>query len=176
MTSLRSRDVLIFALVALLPAGCALRSASPVSTVDSTSLSLKATSSLQTLYTFDGSDGSDPQSPMAEDAGGNIYGSTYAGGPQGGGVAFELVKASGYAETILYPFGSPVMDASGNLYYSTYNTVVKLVPTRSGKYSARVLGTISSEGQPLWTDSTGAIYGATTADGGYGTVFQITPK
>jgi uncharacterized repeat protein (TIGR03803 family) len=90
------------------------------------------------LYRFTGgSDGGQPFAPLVMDLAGNLYGTTTCGGlsnscsgPNGGdGVVFELVKARGYSETVLYrftggsdggkPFAPVILDASGNLYGTT---------------------------------------------------------
>ncbi len=66
------------------------------------------------------------------DAAGNIFGTTYQGGPKSSGTVFEIVKtAGGYASspttlvdfTVLngsYPQGGLIADAAGNLFGSTY--------------------------------------------------------
>jgi uncharacterized repeat protein (TIGR03803 family) len=78
-----------------------------------------------------GSDGGKPFAPVILDVAGNLYGTTEFGGMgscagSGCGVVFELVKTSGFAETVLHRFtggsdgGLPVapvvFDASGNLF------------------------------------------------------------
>jgi len=42
------------------------------------------------LHSFIGSDGVDPDDTLTTDSQGNLYGTTFAGGPNGGGVVFEL--------------------------------------------------------------------------------------
>jgi len=42
------------------------------------------------LFSFDGTDGQGPASGLILDGAGNLYGMTSAGGPSGGGVAFEV--------------------------------------------------------------------------------------
>lgn len=73
--------------------------------------------------------------------------------------------------------GTPLMDRSGNVYFSGGSTAVKLVPAEP-KYVRQIIATVSSLVQPLWIDSTGTMYGATTADGAHasGTVFRIVAK
>jgi hypothetical protein len=91
-----------------------------------------------TIFTFNGtSDGNSPQSGLAIDSKGNLYGTTYDGGSGtcllgnsniGCGVVFELSQSGGsWSETVLYNFqgdkdgrnpnASPLtFDAEGNLY------------------------------------------------------------
>jgi uncharacterized repeat protein (TIGR03803 family) len=94
-----------------------------------------------------GSDGAYPKDAPVMDSAGNLYGTTVeGGGANDGGVVFR-VKPGG-RETIIYsfsggadgggPFAGLIMDASGNLYGTTYvggadgdGTVFKLMnPTR----------------------------------------------
>ena len=88
------------------------------------------------LHNFSGSpDGCAPFSGVTLDAAGNVYGTTYACGGNGGisyGIAFELSPNSGggWTETILYtftggtdggwPYGGVILDGSGNLYGTAY--------------------------------------------------------
>jgi uncharacterized repeat protein (TIGR03803 family) len=74
-----------------------------------------------------GAKGVAPLGPLARDAAGNLYGTTYMGGRGGGGVVFKINKTG--QETVLFnfarfadgiePFGSLVLDAAGNLYGNT---------------------------------------------------------
>ena len=97
-------------------------------------------------------DGSMPEAAMIEDAAGNLYGTTDAGGTaNNGGTIFELKHRTKnkWAETVLYQFcpaafcadgSSPqaplILDAAGNLFGATtsggqdgdHNVVFKLVP------------------------------------------------
>lgn len=85
------------------------------------------------LHTFTGgSDGGYPLCNLIEDASGNLYGTTYAGGYVGSGTAFEMTPPpqgeTNWTETVLYSFqglgygdaGNPwaglVPDGSGNLF------------------------------------------------------------
>lgn len=73
-----------------------------------------------------------PMAGVVMDAAGNLYGTTWLGGPQGAGVAFELsppaVKGGAWTYSLLYAFGgaglsSPearlALDHAGNLYGTT---------------------------------------------------------
>jgi uncharacterized repeat protein (TIGR03803 family) len=111
------------------------------------------------LYSFSstGGDGQRPFDGLIMDGQGNFYGTTNAGGANGYGAVFELVKNSnGYAEQVLYsfsstggdgqnPIASPIMDSQGNLYGTTdlggaggFGTVFELVKN-SGAYSEQIL-------------------------------------
>jgi uncharacterized repeat protein (TIGR03803 family) len=84
------------------------------------------------LHSFSGDagDGRNPAGGLIFDSAGNLYGTTYFGGISGGGIAYELISADGWAETVLHPFGggsdgyspqaSLVFDSAGNLYGTTY--------------------------------------------------------
>ena len=82
------------------------------------------------IYSFQGpNDGENPQSGVAIDNAGNLYGNTAEGGSDGGGTIYELSpNGSNWNFNVLYnsPFGSyPVdrvtFDSSGNLYETTVN-------------------------------------------------------
>jgi hypothetical protein len=82
------------------------------------------------LHQFNGQDGANSTAGVVFDGSGNLYGTTFAGPPNGSGLIFELKKPSGkvhsWTEVVLCLFnnqsngGSPisglVFDASGNLY------------------------------------------------------------
>jgi uncharacterized repeat protein (TIGR03803 family) len=150
------------------------------------------------LYNFE-TGPADGQSPdaLVMDSAGNIYGATAYGGTAGYGTVFELVKASGYSETVLYNFtnsggdgGSPfegvIIDSAGNLYGTTYSggasnsgTIFELV-NNNGSYAEKVLYSFTgADGANPWagltTDDSGNLYGTTMNGGalGYGTVFQL---
>jgi uncharacterized repeat protein (TIGR03803 family) len=149
------------------------------------------------LYTFKGgNDGANPWSSLVRDSAGNLYGTTFSGGTAGYGVVFKL-DTSG-VETVLHSFqgGSdgenPVagltMDASGNLFGTTYyggtsdfGTVFEV--DSSGTETVLYSFTGGSDGGNPWAgvieDASGNLYG-TTEDGGssgygFGTVFKLIP-
>jgi uncharacterized repeat protein (TIGR03803 family) len=119
------------------------------------------------LYNFGaGGDGANPIAGLVLDAKGNLYGTTFQGGADGGGIVFELTPTtSGYwTEKILHNFnnliddtdgGNPeagvVFDSKGNLYGTTHiggangqwGTVFKLTPTASGPWTETLLHSFS---------------------------------
>lgn len=158
------------------------------------------------LYSFTGgNDGWSPEGGLITDSAGNFYGTTAVGGPSNGGTVFKLAPngSGGYTESVLYSFvfesadgidpaAGLLMDSASNLYGTTLlgglgnGTVFKLAPNGSGGYVESILhafsaGTDGASPQAgLITDSTGKLYGTTTAGGnqactnGCGTAFEIT--
>jgi uncharacterized repeat protein (TIGR03803 family) len=165
---------------------------------------------LTTLYTFDGqSDGANPNSGLAIDKVGNLYGTTSEGGDRGTGegygVVFELTpSSSGWTQSVLHtftggadggnPYGSVLLDQSGNLYGATSyggtgtgcnvslcGTVFELTPATGGQWTESVLYSFNSvDGSDpqgnLTFDQSGNLYGTTRFGGtaSYGTVFELT--
>jgi uncharacterized repeat protein (TIGR03803 family) len=84
------------------------------------------------LVSFTGTDGANPFGDLLADAGGNLFGTTEAGGALGQGTVFEIAKTkSGYAgapATLVSftgadggnPSGSLIADAAGDLFGTTY--------------------------------------------------------
>jgi uncharacterized repeat protein (TIGR03803 family) len=155
------------------------------------------------IHTFtggaDGSSGSAGR--LILDSAGNMYGVATAGGANGSGTAFELVRAAGGNWTFKtlyafkgspdagFPYGALVFDAAGNLYGSTYydgandlGSVYKLSKS-NGTWSESVLYSFrggsdgSSPISNLVVDAAGNLFG-TTSEGGAGcscgTVFKLT--
>jgi uncharacterized repeat protein (TIGR03803 family) len=152
------------------------------------------------LYSFSNmpTDGHTPYAGVIVDSAGTLYGTTVAGGPngggRGGGVVFSLTAAG--KETVLYSFGgsasdglhpyaSLVRDSAGNLFGTTQSggasgpggpnhggTVFKLSAggTQTILYSFGAAG--ASDGNApqanLITDAAGNLYGTTSAGGAHG--------
>jgi len=140
-------------------------------------------------------DGAFPVGPLIADSSGALYGTTSSGG-KGGGTVFKLAPDG--TETVLwnfnggsdgaYPIGGLLMDSAGALYGTTDGgtaggdgTVFKLTPS-GGSWTETVLHDFAgSDGANPFAgvieDSTGNLYGATTAGGtyGFGTAFEISP-
>jgi uncharacterized repeat protein (TIGR03803 family) len=90
-----------------------------------------------------GDRGSTPMGGLVQDQNGNLYGTTYYGGPPGDGVVFKLDSNNGH-QTMLHnfrdkdgagPIGDLILDANGNLYGTTLvggthgaGTVFKVTP------------------------------------------------
>ena len=151
------------------------------------------------LHNFTGgSDGANPQASLILDKAGNLYGTTYAGGVSNAGTVFQVTRTG--KEKVLHTFvggadgANPIaalaIDKSGNLYGSTTaggssgkGTVYMLsVPSVAGgtwkenvlhSFGAGTDGTVPVAGITL--DTSGNLYGTTSAGGtyGYGTVFQL---
>lgn len=157
------------------------------------------------LYNFhNSSDGQQPQSGLAMDASGNLYGTTGVGGNGGGGTVFELSPSGGgYTFKLLYslecdyqgcigPYlGYLTIDSAGNLYGTTVNegansfgSVFELTLSR-GSYTFTDLHDFAlgsdDGGYPdggVIRDAAGNLYGTAVDGGTYGggIIFQITPS
>jgi uncharacterized repeat protein (TIGR03803 family) len=122
-------------------------------------------------------DGAIPDSGLVFDAGGNLYGTTTAGGAYGveegstGGVVFELTPHAGgtWTEKVLHSFGQStdgngpisglVFDSTGNLYGTTFSggtttvcpagcgTVFELSPGLNGQWEEKVLYSFCSQAE-----------------------------
>ena len=106
----------------------------------------------KTLYSFSGWDGSKLHGGLVFDAAGNLYGTTSAGGPYGGGTVFMLSPSgNGWTFTRLYSFTGSARDS---------------FPDIPGPNDSLVI------------DAAGSLYGTTYAAGayGYGNVFKLTPS
>jgi uncharacterized repeat protein (TIGR03803 family) len=141
--------------------------------------------------------GYEPKGGMVFDAGGNLYGTTHAGGPGGGGTVFQLtptVSGSPWKRSTLHNFGLRIsdgadpegtlaFDAAGNLYGTTIEfgsspnggTAFELSPV-GHNWMFKVIYRFSTGSQPyagLIPDAQGNVYGTTQGAGGK--VFQLSP-
>jgi len=153
------------------------------------------------IHDFSGSDGYLPYSSVTLDAQGNLYGTTWMGGPNNDGVVYRLTHfGSGWTYTMLYgfqgaadgtgPVGGLVLDQAGNLYGATGTggsggggTVYELSPSGGGwtfslLYSFTATGYDPGPLNTLTLDAAGNLYGATYGGGafGYGTAFKLTHR
>jgi uncharacterized repeat protein (TIGR03803 family) len=139
-------------------------------------------------------DGALPYADVTFDKSGAMYGTTYEGGANNGGVVFKLKpgKDGSYKESVLYSFcpqvgcedgSNPrsklILDASGAIYGTTLyggskngGVVFKLTPSSSG-YTESVLHEFTgADGlhpeAGVVADAGGALYGTTASGGGSG--------
>jgi hypothetical protein len=154
------------------------------------------------IYSFSGgNDGGNPTAGLTIDARGNLFGTTQSGGVAGGGVAFELSPSHGaYAQRVIhafgsqggdgmYPSGSLIADANGNLYGLTSaggagaaGTAFVLSPANGGYVETQLYAFTgrSDGGAPAGSLSFGphgALYGTASAGGPFksGVVFALVP-
>ena len=162
-------------------------------------LSRSGSSWMQTvLYTFQGgSDGQNPVGGVILDKAGNLYGTTFDGGDNGGGTIYELSPSGGgWTFTTLYSFtggyGGPynklAFDANGNLYGATngegaygFGSVFKLTRGNSGwtltdLYDFPGGNDGASPYGSVVVDSNGNVFGTASVGGSsnQGLVFEIT--
>ncbi|MEN9391559.1 MAG: hypothetical protein RL017_857, partial [Pseudomonadota bacterium] len=146
-------------------------------------------------YFESGLDGSSPQGTLVLDSNGNLYGTTTVGGINNSGTVFKITSQG--QETILYsfqggndganPLAGLILDATGNLYGTTYEgggkdtgTVFKISPQGQEIILYRFQSGFDARNPAagLIMDVNGNLYG-TTAGGGSnysGAVFKITPQ
>jgi uncharacterized repeat protein (TIGR03803 family) len=153
-----------------------------------------------------GTEGLTPNSGLAVDAAGNMYGTTFSGGFEYLGAAYELSPNSdgSWTEKVLHYFGKTpsdgqipaagmVLDSAGNLYGTTEvggtnktGTLFELSPKSGGTWTEKVLynfgpggGTDGANPQSgLIFDAAGNLYGETERGGANngGTVFKLSPQ
>ncbi len=153
------------------------------------------------LYSFtNGTDGAHPIAGVILDSSGNLYGATYQGGSANGGTVFELTPSGDtYTFKLLYslpaanlnsgPSQSLSMDASGNLYGTTYRggafqmgSIFKLANTGdTWTYTSLHDFTGGADGALPQTqvtiDTDGTLYGTAYQGGSnnYGVVWMVKP-
>jgi len=151
------------------------------------------------LYSFSGTpDGSWPFAGLVLDNKGNLFGTTFIGGPNDLGTIFELsyVPGVGWTEHVLYAFkgtddggkpaGGVIFDSAGNLYGTTYEggsggggTVFELSPS-GDTWTFKLLYSFSVDScgpaEALTMDGAGNLYGTTWCGGIYnnGNVFKLS--
>ena len=143
--------------------------------------------SVLTLDTFAAANGQYPQAPVTSDAAGNLFGTTYQGGPYGVGTVFEVDAASRGLTTVVtfntssggqHPAAGLVADAAGNLYGTTSTTAFELSGT--GHQTVTTLATFTGGNgavpSGLTIDPAGNLYGTTNfgGTGGVGTAFELS--
>ena len=155
-----------------------------------------------TLYAFQGArDGYAPQAGLVFDTKGDLFGTTYGGGPGNAGEVYELTPAAGvWSKTRIYGFSTQnprsnvVFGPNGNIYgvvsggQLSTGYVYDLTPTTSGQWTLNILHTFTGTPDGMWPytslifDKAGNLYGTTYAGGanpyltyGAGAVYEVTP-
>lgn len=151
------------------------------------------------LHTFGGgSDGGLVYAGLVMDQAGNLYGATYVGGVNNGGLVYELSPSSGgWTYQVLYSFSgsngsgpveSLTLDAAGNLYGATFGDgledagMVFKLSQSNGAWTLTDLHNFAFD--VAWfpyggvtLDANGNLYGTASNGGayGHGIVWEITP-
>jgi uncharacterized repeat protein (TIGR03803 family) len=150
----------------------------------------KGSSAITTLAAFNGTNGANPRASLIEDASGDLFGTTSAGGTSSDGTVFEIASGTGTITVLAnfdsttgqLPYSSLVEDKSGNFFGTTTlggglndGTVFEL--------SGHTLTTLASFDGPqgsspqtgLVEDGRGDLFGTTVSGGpyGFGTVFEL---
>ena len=149
-------------------------------------------------------DGWAPYAGLVIDRAGHLYGTTLGGGNYGAGTVFEVALVNGkvreqvihsftqYGADGIYPYGPLAIDASGNLYGTTWQSLInnvggagvvfKLSQTSPNVWQETILHNFidpADGGNPysgVALDSAGHIYGTTYAGGvSAGVIFEIAP-
>ena len=146
---------------------------------------------LTTLATFPGPSNGGPSAGLIADSQGNLFGTTFGGGDSFDGTVFELAAGSHTPTTLAtfngdngeQPASDLISDAAGNLYGATSRggdngfagTVFKVDATTHEL--TNIAPVTPANGRPngrLYRDAQGNLFG-TSAGGGFGTLFEITP-
>ncbi len=156
----------------------------------------------QNFGPYAGPQASAPYGPIAVDANGNVFGSTWYGGSNQVGTVYELSPHGPlhWIQTVLYSFAPPVQEPNGvtlgpdgSLYGTTqaggsgHGTVFRLTPSGNGAWTYTLLYSFQggTDGAvpfgAVTFDSAGNMYGVTVQGGyagceygGCGTIYKLT--
>ncbi len=147
---------------------------------------------VKTLATFNNTNGSLPGGGLVMDAGGNLFGVTKSGGANNDGTVYEIAAGTHALNTVATfngangtePFGSLLIDSSGNLFGTTfqgatgnYGTIFE-IDSATHTLSTIVTFDRSNGAGPtgnLIADGSGNLFGTTQVGGANdeGTVFEV---
>jgi len=156
----------------------------------------------QVVLSFNFKDGANPYASLTFDSFGNLYGTTYNGGPDGGfGEVFELIPnaSGGWTETVLhsfdccsadgnFPLGGVIVDGAGNVFGTSwsgganYGTVFELTPSSAGTWTETIIHDFQGTdgGLPIGNllPFRGNLYGTTEAGGTgeVGVAYELSPS
>ena len=146
-------------------------------------------STISTLFTFDGTDGGLPGGFLTLDSAGNLYGTTSDGGASEDGTVFELPSGSTAITTLFsfsgsngqYPKANVIFDSAGNLYGTTvdggtsdFGTVFELTPLELETVSPASPTLTTTPGGTVVLGSGGGLSDSATLAGGYNPTGTIT--
>jgi uncharacterized repeat protein (TIGR03803 family) len=156
-----------------------------------------ASGTFTTVQDFSVSEIVSPQSRLAVDAAGNLYGTGFTAVRNNCGLVYELQASNNYAPVVLYafngdgnggcePFGRVVLDVQGNIFGTTYDggangngAVYELTPGIGWQETILHSFDITDGSGPqsgLITDGANDWFGTTSSGGSgkWGTVFEIS--
>ena len=159
--------------------------------------------SANAIFVFEaGFPGWAPYAGLVVDKAGHLYGTTIYGGNLGSGAVFELAQVKGvWQETVIhnfgagdgiYPYGPLAIDQAGNLYGTTFQSLVgnvggagivfELSMPKPSVWQETILHNFVNPGDGgnpysgVALDCAGRVYGTTYAGGvAAGIVFELTP-
>ena len=149
------------------------------------------TSTITTLTGFNYPNGTNPDTGLARDSNGNLYGGTFSGGNGNSDTLFKIAAGTSTVTTLVNVSGislqdRPVLDSHGNLFGTTREggqtgngSIVELAAGASSLTTVASFGTNGVTGYfpnpDLVADNDGNLYGTTEGggDGNGGTVFKV---
>jgi uncharacterized repeat protein (TIGR03803 family) len=156
---------------------------------DGTVFEITTAGTLTTLHSFCSksgcADGEFPEAALLQATDGNLYGTTVAGGANGGGTIFKITP-SGTLTTFFSSTDGPrslVQASDGNFYGTAGDTLFKITPSGTPTTLFSFDGTDCTSPTALVQDTSGIFYGTTIYGGidnyhfchgpGCGTVFSL---
>ena len=143
-----------------------------------------------TIASFNNANGAYPYAGLVEDSGGNLFGTTSAGGATGAGTVFEVAAGSNTIISLAsfnygaYPRAGLIEDSNGNLFGTTYaggaSDVGTVFELAAGSNTITTLASFNNTNGAspyagLVEDTSGNLFGTTEEGGanGDGTVYKV---